>query len=290
MEGVLHQVISGIATGSIYASISLALVMIFLATHNINFAQGEMAMFSTYIALSLIQAGVPYWGAFLLTLVLSFLVGMVLQRILLQPMANAPVLASVGVFLGLLLIFNNIAGWLFTYTLQPFPTPFGSGAPIFGGMLSRHELGSTAVTLVVLAIVWAFFRFTKLGLALRGAAYNPVSSRLVGIPVARMLALGWGLAAAIGAIAGMMVAPIVFLDPNMMGGVLLYAFAGALLGGITSPLGAVVGGVLMGVIENLAGAYVVGTELKLTTALVIIVVVLVVKPTGLFGKSLASRV
>ena len=290
MEGVLHQIISGIATGSIYASISLALVMIFLATHQINFAQGEMAMFSTYIALTLVQGGVPYWGAFVITLVLSFVAGMVMQRTVLEPLARAPVLASVGAFLGLLLIFNNIAGWIFTYTLQPFPTPFGSGAPILGGMLSRHELGSTAVTLVVLTAVWAFFRFTKLGLALRGAAYNPASSRLVGVPVARMLALGWGLAAAIGAIAGMMVAPIVFLDPNMMGGVLLYAFAGALLGGITSPLGAVVGGVLMGVIENIAGAYIVGTELKLTTALVIIVVVLVFKPTGLFGKALASRV
>ena len=290
MEGVLHQIISGIATGSIYASISLALVMIFLATHHINFAQGEMAMFSTYIALTLIQAGVPYWAAFVLTLVFSFVGGLVMQRTLLEPLARAPVLASVGAFLGLLLIFNNIAGWLFTYTLQPFPTPFGSGAPILGGMLSRHELGSTAVTLVVLTAVWAFFRYTKLGLALRGAAYNPVSSRLVGVPVARMLALGWGLAAAIGAIAGMMVAPIVFLDPNMMAGVLLYAFAGALLGGITSPLGAVVGGVLMGVIENIAGAYIVGTELKLTTALVIIVVVLVFKPSGLFGKTLANRV
>ncbi|MCC6719157.1 MAG: branched-chain amino acid ABC transporter permease [Acetobacteraceae bacterium] len=290
MEGLLHQVISGIATGSIYASISLALVMIFLATHQINFAQGEMAMFSTYIALTLIQAGVPYWGAFVLTLALSFIAGMVMQRTVLEPLARAPVLASVGAFLGLLLIFNNIAGWLFTYSLQPFPSPFGEGKPILGGMLSRHEVGSIGVTLLVLVVVWAFFRFTKLGLALRGAAYNPESSRLVGIPVARMLSLGWGLAAAIGAIAGMMVAPIVFLDPNMMGGVLLYAFAGALLGGITSPLGAVVGGVLMGVIENLAGAYVVGTELKLTTALVIIVLVLVIKPTGLFGKALASRV
>ncbi len=290
MEGVLHQIISGIATGSIYASISLALVMIFLATHQINFAQGEMAMFSTYIALTLIQAGVPYWAAFVITMVVSFVAGIVMQRTVLEPLARAPILASVGAFLGLLLIFNNIAGWLFTYSLQPFPTPFGAGAPILGGLLSRHELGSTAVTLIVLIAVWAFFRFTKLGLAVRGAAYNPVSSRLVGVPVARMLALGWGLAAAIGAIAGMMVAPIVFLDPNMMGGVLLYAFAGALLGGITSPLGAVVGGVLMGVIENIAGAYIVGTELKLTTALVIIVLVLVVKPTGLFGKSLASRV
>ena len=290
MEGVLHQIVSGIATGGIYASIALALVMIFLATHHINFAQGEMAMFSTYIALTLIQLGVPYWGAFLLTLMFSFVMGVVLQRILLEPLANAPVLASVGAFLGLLLIFNNIAGWLFSYTLKPFPSPFGAGDPMLGGMFSRHELGSTVVTMAVLLSVWAFFRFTRLGLAMRGAAYNPVSSRLVGVPVARMLALGWGLAAGIGAIAGMMVAPIVFLDPNMMGGVLLYAFAGALLGGITSPLGAVVGGVLMGVIENIAGAYVVGTELKLTTALVIIVVVLVVKPSGLFGKALASRV
>ena len=290
MEGVLHQIVSGIATGGIYASIALALVMIFLATHHINFAQGEMAMFSTYIALTLLQLGLPYWAAFLATLVFSFVMGVILQRILLEPLANAPVLASVGAFLGLLLIFNNVAGWLFSYTLTPFPSPFGVGDPMFGGMFSRHELGSTVVTMAVLLSVWAFFRFTRLGLAMRGAAYNPVSSRLVGVPVGRMLALGWGLAAGIGAIAGMMVAPVVFLDPNMMGGVLLYAFAGALLGGITSPLGAVVGGVLMGVIENLAGAYVVGTELKLTTALVIIVLVLVIKPSGLFGKALASRV
>jgi len=290
MEGILHQIVSGIATGSIYASIALALVMIFLATHQINFAQGEMAMFSTYIALTLIQAGLPYWAAFLMTIAFSFVMGVMLQRILLEPLSDAPVLASVGVFLGLLLIYNNVAGWLFSYTLKPFPSPFGTGDPMLGGMFSRHELGSTIVTMVVLVSVWAFFRFTRLGLAMRAAAYNPVSSRLVGIPVARMLALGWGLAAGIGAIAGMMVAPIVFLDPNMMGGVLLYAFAGALLGGITSPLGAVAGGVMMGVIENLAGAYVVGTELKLTTALVIIVVVLVFKPSGLFGKTLASRV
>ena len=290
MEGVLHQIVSGIATGGIYASIALALVMIFLATHQINFAQGEMAMLSTYIALTLIQAGMPYWAAFFITIGVSFVMGLLLQRLVLEPLANAPVLASVGAFLGLLLIFNNAAGWIFGYSLKPFPTPFGAGAPMFGGLFSRHELGSTLVTMIVLLSVWAFFRFTKIGLAMRGAAYNPVSSRLVGVPVARMLALGWGLAAGIGAIAGMMVAPIVFLDPNMMGGVLLYAFAAALLGGITSPLGAVVGGVLMGVIENLAGAYVVGTELKLTTALVIIVVVLVFKPSGLFGKALASRV
>ena len=290
MDGFLHQIFSGIASGSIYASIALALVMIYTSTHHVNFAQGEMAMLSTYIALTLIQAGVPYWIAFVIVICISFVVGAIIQRVLMEPLANAPVLASVGVFIGLLLMFNSLAGWIFGFTLKPFPSPFGEGKPLFGGLVSRHELGSTVVTLVVLLAIWAFFRFTKLGLGMRAAAFNPVSSRLVGVPVNRMLALGWGLAAGIGAIGGMMVAPVVFLDPNMMAGVLLYAFAGALLGGITNPLGAVIGGFVVGIVENLMGAYVVGTELKLSTALAIIVVVLIAKPTGLFGKTIVSRV
>jgi branched-chain amino acid transport system permease protein len=194
------------------------------------------------------------------------------------------------VFVGLLLIFNSVSGWIFDYTIKTFPTPFPSSQPLLGGYASGHEIGSTAVTLIVLLLVWLFFRFTPLGLAMRAAAYNPVSARLVGVRVGWMLALGWGLAAAIGAIAGMMVAPIVFLDPNMMAGILLYAFAGALLGGITNPLGAVLGGFMVGVIENIGGAYLVGTELKLTLALVIIVCVLVVKPSGLLGRAVVSRV
>ncbi len=289
MDEFLHQVLSGIASGGIYASVALALVMIFQATHHVNFAQGEMAMFSTYIALALIQAGVPYWGAFAITVTASMVIGAVIQRVLLTPMAGSPVLASVGVFIGLLLIFNSVAGWLFGYTLKQFPSPF-EGPPVLGGFVTRHDLGSTAVTLVVLAGVYVFFRFTNLGLAMRAAAYNPVSSRLMGIRVGFMLSLGWGLAAGIGAVAGMMIAPVVFLDPNMMSGVLLYAFAGALLGGIANPLGAVFGGFAIGIIENLAGAYIVGSELKLTLALVIIVVVLTVRPAGLFGRVVVSRV
>jgi branched-chain amino acid transport system permease protein len=144
--------------------------------------------------------------------------------------------------------------------------------------------------LIELAVLFVFFRFTSLGLAMRAAAHNPISSRLVGVRVDLMLALGWGIAAALGAVAGMMIAPIVFLDPNMMSGILLYGFAGALLGGIDSPAGAVAGGLLLGVLENLAGAYVVGTDLKLTLALVIIVGVLIVRPSGLFGKTVVSRV
>ena len=289
MEGFIHQVISGIATGGIYASVALALVMIYQATHHVNFAQGEMATFSTYITLTLINAGLSYWLSFGLAFVISFAICVVIERVLMRPMQNAPILSSVGIFVGLLLIVNSITGWFFDYTIKQFPTPF-PGKPMFGGYISAHELGSTAVTLVVLIGVYLFFRHTKLGLAMRAAAFNPVSSRLVGVRVGWMLALGWGLAAAIGSVAGCMVAPIVFLDPNMMSGILLYAFAGALLGGIDSPLGAVLGGFMVGVLENLGGAYVVGTELKLTLALVIIVTVLTIKPSGLMGRVVHSRV
>ena len=290
MQALLHQIFSGIATGGIYASVALALVMIYQATHHVNFAQGEMATFSTYIALTLIEAGWNYWLAFLVTILASFVIGLLIERVLMRPMAQAPVLSSVGVFIGLLLIFNSVTGWIFSYSVKAFPSPFPETSRVLGGWASPHEAGATAVTLIVLALVYAFFRFTKLGLAMRAAAYNPASSRLVGIRVGWMLALGWGLAAAIGAIAGMMVAPIVFLDPGMMSGILLYAFAGALLGGIDNPLGAVIGGFVVGVVENLAGAYLVGAELKLTLALIIILVVLILKPAGLFGRAIVSRV
>ena len=289
MELLLHQVLSGLATGGIYASVALALVMIYQATHLVNFAQGEMAMFATYICWSLLQAGLPYWVAFFLTVIIAFVGGILIQRLIMRPVENAPVLSVVIVFIGLLVIFHSIAGWIYSYTIKPFPSPFPK-EPLFGNTyMGSHELGAMAVTLVVLALVFAFFRFTPLGLAMRAAAQNPVSSRLVGVRVSWMLALGWGLAAAIGAVAGVMVAPIVYLEPNMMGGILLYAFAGALLGGIDSPGGAVIGGFLVGVIENVVGMYL-GTELKLTVALIIIVTVLVLKPSGLFGRVHVARV
>ncbi len=290
MDGFAHQIIAGIATGGIYASVALALVMIYQATHHINFAQGEMATLSTFIAYTLVTEGFPYWVAFFITIAVSFVIGAAVERILLRPVQNAPPLTHVGVFIGLLLIVGNATGWIFGYTTKVFPTPFVADKPLLGGLVSAHELGSTVVTLVVLTLVYVFFKYTKLGLGMRAAAYNPRSARLVGIRVGWMLALGWGLAAAIGAVAGMMVAPVVFLDPNMMAGILLYAFAGALLGGITNPLGAVLGGFAVGVIENIGGAYLVGTELKLTMALIIIVCVLVVKPSGLLGRAVVSRV
>ena len=290
MEAFLHQVIGGLATGGIYASVALALVMIHQATHLLNFAQGEMAMFSTYIAWALINAGVPYWGAFFLTIAFAFVLGLAIQHFVMRNIRTTSVLQLVIVFIGLLVIFNSVAGWIFTYTIKVFPSPFPKGDLLGQKYLSPHELGAIGVTLIVLTLLWAFFRFTSLGLAMRAAAQNPGSSRLVGIRVAWMLALGWGLAAAIGAVAGMMVAPIVFLDPNMMAGILLYAFAAALIGGIDSPGGAVLGGFLVGVLENVLGAYVIGTELKLTVALVLIVATLTLKPAGLFGKKVVVRV
>src|SRR6266704_1642706 len=248
--------------------------MIYQVTHLVNFAQGEMAMFSTYAAWSLINAGMGYWPAFLLTVLLAFALGVVIERVVIRPVENAPVLV----------ILNSATGWIYSYTIKTFPSPFPK-EPLFGNTyVSSHELGAIGVTLVVLALLYAFFRFTPLGLAMRAVAQNPESSRLVGIRVGWMLALGWGLAAAVGAVAGMMIAPIVYLDPNMMGGILLYAFAAALLGGIDNPGGAVVGGFVVGVLENVLGAYVIGSDLKLSVALGLIIGVLLVRPSGFFGK------
>ena len=290
MEGFLHQVFAGLATGGIYASVALALVMIYQATHHLNFSQGEMAMFSTFIAWALMEAGWPYWAAFFVTVGASFVLGLLIQRIVLRRFEEAPVLTNVIVFIGLLVIFNSLAGWIFDYTIKPFPSPFPSDAWYVTKYFSGHEIGSVSVTLCVLLVLYAFLRFTPMGLAMRGAALNPESARLVGIRVSWMLAVGWGLAAAIGSVAGMMVAPIVFLDPNMMSGILLYGFAAALLGGIDNPWGAVFGGFVVGVLENLLGAYVIGTELKLTVALMLIVGVLTLKPSGLFGRVVVTRV
>ena len=285
----LQQVFAGLATGGIYASLALALVMIYAATESVNFAQGEMAMFSTYIAWTLVQAGMPFWVAFLLTVAISFAGGVLIERVIVRPVESAPVLSQVIVFIGLLVIFNSLAGWIYTYTVKDFPSPFPD-RPLFHALITTRDLGVIGITLVMLALLYLFFRFAPLGLAMRAAAQSPASARLVGIKVGWMLAIGWGLAAAVGAVAGIMVAPILFLDPNMMSGVLLYAFAAALLGGISSPGGAVVGGLIVGVLENLVGTYLIATELKLAVALALIIIILVVKPSGLFGAATVKRV
>lgn len=293
MDTLIQQIVSGLATGGIYGSVALALVMIYQATDVVNYAQGNMAMFSTYLAWSMIDAGLPYWAAFFATLAVTFVGGVLIERIVIRPVENAPILSIVIVSIGLLVILSSVAGWIYTYTQKPFPSPFPNRPIKLGNVIiGAHDIGAILVTLAVLGLLYVFFRGTTLGLAMRAAAQNPASSRLCGIRVGWMLALGWGLAAMVGAVAGMMVAPVVFLDPNMMGGILIYAFASATLGGFTSPGGAVVGGLIVGVTENLVGTYVrfIGTELKLTVALAIILIVLMVKPSGLFGRSTVHRV
>ena len=289
MNTLLPQLAAGLATGGIYASLALALVMVYRSTHHLNFAQGEMAMFCTFIASLLIEAGWPYWAAFTATVVIAFTLGAAIEVVLVRRLRHAPVLSIVVVFVAMLVILHSIAGWLFGYTIRSFPSPFPQQAGA-GGLFTSHQLGAVGVTLSMLALVYLFFRYSPLGLQMRATAENPVSSRLVGVRVDRMLALGWGLAGAIGAVAGMMIAPVVFLDVHMMSGVLVYAFAAAVLGGIGSAPGAVVGGFIVGVLENMVGTYVVGPELKLTVALVLIIAVLVAKPAGLLGKASVVRV
>jgi branched-chain amino acid transport system permease protein len=291
MELILHQVLAGLATGAIYACLALAVVMIYQAIDHFNFAQGEMAMFSTFIAWQLIQWGLPYWVAFFATLVVSFVAGIVIERVLFAPIHHAPVLSHIVVFIAMFAILNSLAGFIWDYNVKTFPTPFGSKPLLGNGLISSHDAGMIGVTVMMLVLLYLFFRHTRIGLAMRAAAANPESARLAGIRVSWMIALGWGMAAGIGAVAGMLIAPVVFLEPNMMSSVLLYGFAAAVLGGLTSPAGAVLGGFIVGVIENLAGTIpYVGGELKLTIALVLIVAVLVVRPGGLLGARIVNRV
>jgi branched-chain amino acid transport system permease protein len=289
-----QQVVAGLATGSIYASLALALVLIHRATGVINFAQGEMAMFTTYIAWTLTaNHGWSYWPAFVVTLVFAFGLGLGVHRVVIHPVERSSVLTIVIMTIGLVLVFNGLASLIWSAEIRAFPSPFPNETWQIGGVsISQQDVGTFAVVLVLVALLWAFFQFTKTGLALRASALNPEASRLVGVRVSWMLAIGWGLAATLGAVSGMLAAPTLFLDPNMMQATLIYAFAAAVLGGIDSPVGAVAGGLILGVGLNLISSYVdfVGADLRLPVALLIILVVLLVRPAGLFGKPVVTRV
>jgi branched-chain amino acid transport system permease protein len=288
-----QQIAAGVREGSIYAGLALALVIIYRSTRVINFAQGEMATFATFIAWSLQNHGLTFWAAFPIVLVIAFAGGVAVERILIRPVENASVLTIVIITLGLALLLNGLMSVIWGGANRQFHGPFSTRTIDVGGVpISVQDIGIVVTSLVLVAILALFFRYTKLGLALRGAAANPDSSRLVGVRVGWMLALGWGIAAVLGAVAGMMIAPVVFLDPNMMQTILLYAFAAAVLGGLDSPLGAVVGGILLGVTITLLGRYVgfIGSTLKLPAALLLILVLLLVRPGGLFGKVAVRRV
>jgi branched-chain amino acid transport system permease protein len=292
VERFLEVVLDGWATGSLYAALALAVVLIFRTTGVVNFAQGEMAMFSTFIAWGLIEAGLPLVLALLATLGLSFFGGMLIERLLIRPVEQREVLTLVIVTLGLFILLNSLAGWIWGFGNRSFPGLFGDSAVHVGGVdVAFESIGIVAVLLAVVGILYAFFRFTKHGLAMRAVAMNPDSSRLAGISVGRTLMLGWGIAALVGALAGALIAPRLFLDVNFMGSVLIYSFAAATLGGFDSPLGAVIGGWTIGIAENLAGTYVdfIGADLKILVPLAVILIVLLFRPSGLFGSSEVAR-
>ncbi|WP_399681163.1 branched-chain amino acid ABC transporter permease [Xenophilus sp.] len=289
MTEFAQQVAAGFVNGCIYAMLALALVMIYRATNHVNFAQGEMAMFSTYIAWSLLEAGLPYWAAALAAIAFGFVAGTLVERVALRPLHGAPLLSIVTVFVALMIIIQSAAGLVFGHESHSVASPFDGWGRWGQGLLSGHALGTVAVTLAVLASMSAFFRFTRLGLAMRAAALNPLSSSLSGVNVNRVLMIGWGVAGAIGAIAGLLAAPVVFLGPHMMGGIMIYGFAAAVVGGIDSPPGAILGGLALGIGENLLGAYVTGNELKLTIALAVMFAILVVRPRGLLGGKAIQR-
>src|ERR1051326_8701675 len=292
MQEFMQLVVSGIASGGIYASLALALVLIYNAMGLVNFAQGEMAMLATFLAYTLIGHGLSYWIALPTCIAVAFVGGILIQRVVIRPVERAPVLPLVIVTLGLATLVNGVGGFLFGYLPRDFPSPFTvQTVDIFGAAASYRDLGVIGVSAAVLVLVYLLLQRTTIGLAMRAAAHHPEASRLLGVRVSWMLALGWGLASAVGAVSGIMVAPILLLEPNMMQTVIIYAFAAAVLGGIESHLGAVIGGLIVGVAGHRPGADVpgVGGDLQLAVAFAIIIAVLIVRPNGILGRRAVRR-
>jgi branched-chain amino acid transport system permease protein len=289
-----QQTVAGLAQGAVYGSLALALVLIYRATEVINFAQGEMAMASVYIAYQLIQWGFSYWEAFAVTLAVAFVLGIAIQVAVIRPVQHKSVIAVVIVTVGLFILIDGLVNWKWGGAIRFMPAPFGGKVYHAGGIsFARQDLGTLVVTIGSVVLLWALFQFTKLGLGMRAAALRPAAASLVGVRVNRMLAVGWGLAAVLGAVAGLMAEPSQFvLQPTLMQPILLYAFAAAVLGGLESPAGAVVGGLALGIFLNLIGQYVhfITSELRLPFAFAVLLAVLLVKPTGLFGHGKVRKV
>ena len=286
--------VQGVALGSVYGSLALALVLVYRATHVINFAQGELAMLTTYIAYELGLHGLTYWEAFAATLAIAFMLGTVLQVTVIRPVQNRSVIATVIVTVGLFILIDGIVNWIWGGVFKSMQAPFGNTVYDIGGVaIPRLYVGMVVVVFASALLVWALFRFTKLGLAMRAAALRPAAAALVGVRVETMLAIGWGLAAVLGAVAGLMAEPSqIFLSPTFMQSILVYAFAAAVLGGLESPAGALVGGLLIGIATTLIIGYAhwITPELQLPFTFAVILLVLLVKPSGLFGRREVRRV
>lgn len=293
MGTFIQLVVDGLSTGSIYAALALAIVLVNQATGLINFAQGGMAVLSAYLAWVGLQWGLPLVLAILFSIVVSFVLGAVIERFLMRRFERGDPDTAVVVTIGLLTLITGVCAWLWSYNNRLFPSLFPlETVDFFGAVLSVRSLGTIVVIVVIMALLQVMFIGTKLGLALRAVAINPESSAYSGLPVGRLLMVGWGLAAVLGAVAGALVAPTLSLTPGMMDNPLVYALAAVILGGLSSPIGVVIAAWLIGVLENLAAVYIpmIGHDLKIAVPFLLIFVVLIIRPQGLFGRKEVVRV
>lgn len=292
MNFFFDLIIGGLSIGACYALVALAMVIIYKTSEVPNFAQGEMAMVSTFVAYTLIVGyGVDFWTAAATTMLFAFLLGVVLEVAFLRPAKDPTVLGLIVITLGAEMILYGLAGWKWGANQNPFPVPFSeySGYSLFGITVTEINLWTFVISIVVMLLLFVFFRFTKLGTAMKAVQQNPFAAKAMGIPTRRILTLTWGLSSVTGAVAGMLIAPIATLDPNMMLDPMLKGFAGAVLGGMTSLPGAAFGGYLLGLIENFFGGYV-SLSFKSVVAFAVIVLILCVKPSGLFVRHFVRKV
>jgi branched-chain amino acid transport system permease protein len=293
VEKFIQLTVDGLSIGSVYAALALAIVLVHSATGLINFAQGGLAVLAAYVAWALTNRGVPLLLAIVLSVILSFVLGAVIERYLMRRFERGDPDTAVVVTIGLLTLITGLAGWLWTYNNQQFPSLFPlDTVSLLGVSVSIRSIGTTLVIIVAMVLLQVLFVGTKLGLALRAVAINPQSAAFSGLPVERLLMVGWGLAAALGAVAGALVAPQLTLTPGMLDTALVYALAAVILGGLTSPVGVVIAAWMIGVLENLAAVYVgfIGFDLKVAVPFILIFVVLIVRPQGLFGRKTVVRV
>ncbi|HYS37667.1 MAG TPA: branched-chain amino acid ABC transporter permease [Pseudonocardiaceae bacterium] len=284
--------LAGLAAGAVYAAIGLALVLIWRATRIVNFAQGGMLMITTFLAYTVVSDGGSYWLALAVAVVSGLVLGAVVERLVIRPVENKPPLNAVIVTFGLLVLLQGVAGMVFGGTPKSYPPAFGIRGFVVAGrrlLFTPNDLWVVLVVLAVMVGLAAVFRWTPLGLKMRSAAFAPEVARLLGVRVGRMFTVGWALAAAVGALAGVLIAPDTFVSPNAFDATLVFGFTAAVVGGLDSPPGAVVGGLSLGLVLSYVSGYL-GSDVVGLGALVVLVIVLMVRPNGLFGRAAGRRV
>jgi len=289
---IANLIVGGLAAGCLYALVGIAIVIVLNITDIANFAQGEMAMVTTFFAYWLLDSvGLAWWQAVPVAILFGLVQGIIIQQVVIRPLIGSPVLSAIIATLGLNIVLNSVAGLIWGHQTYTFPSPFAFSAPFMIGSVPvpvGSVVNIAAGVAIVIAMTW-FLRFTWIGLGLRAASQNPTVARMMGVSISRSSAIAWGLGGLVGGISGILVAPSLFLDTNLMGALLIKAFAGGVLGGLNSLIGVFVGCLALGVAENLVGAYL-SPAFGEAITFVIIIAVLIVRPEGVFGRVRARKV